>query len=340
MPDSPEPETFRQLQSGGGAAPTALTARYGAVQGKFMIPASGVSVEVYYFTLCPHCEYFLKYALGPLVEARLSSEQLSVRLVPVYPPLLQSVDSLDSCLARNDCHFALAPLCALKATGFRHQTGTSEPLLAGTRFALCDIAQTAEGHGRVPDATRACAQEAGIDADELQACAEGAEAMELLKAARDPLLSAMAQLHDKAGWMEPPGMPWVFVNGQLLDCMGDGARCTGVLQPTGEVTRLPAEATLLELVCSKLNPAPPQCAGGAAVVTDAAEQKLAEEAKACENCAEVTPFNWQDGSANQGGHGETWAFGVGVVAAIALVIFGVCAASRHDTHTDESMPAE
>eukprot|EP00411_Alexandrium_monilatum_P106915 CAMPEP_0175774712 /NCGR_PEP_ID=MMETSP0097-20121207/73747_1 /TAXON_ID=311494 /ORGANISM="Alexandrium monilatum, Strain CCMP3105" /LENGTH=153 /DNA_ID=CAMNT_0017085187 /DNA_START=48 /DNA_END=505 /DNA_ORIENTATION=- len=114
---------------------------------------------------------------------------------------------------------------------------------------------------------------------------------------------SMGLLHNKAGFQEPPSMPWVFLNGDLLLC-DDGRTCTAVQAPTGD-RLLPAPGSLLSIVCSHLDdPQPPGClhtdglvqaaqgranedAGG-----ESAEQVAVKRAQACQNCGEVGAFRW------------------------------------------------
>uniref|UniRef100_A0A7S4PY61 Sulfhydryl oxidase n=1 Tax=Alexandrium monilatum TaxID=311494 RepID=A0A7S4PY61_9DINO len=267
-------------------------------------PAQGprVSVEVYYYTLCPHCEYFLKLGMRPLVEAGLPGSLVQITLLPIYPPLLRWVEDRGQCLAHEDCFTALAPLCALKAVPAPAPADSPE-LLSGARFAECDISYTAAGRGRDLAETRGCAEAAGLAWSELWGCANGTEASALLRSGSHNLIMSMGLLHNKAGFQEPPSMPWVFLNGDLLLC-DDGRTCTAVQAPTGD-RLLPAPGSLLSIVCSHLDdPQPPGClhtdglvqaaqgranedAGG-----ESAEQVAVKRAQACQNCGEVGAFRW------------------------------------------------
>lgn len=271
-------------------------------------PTTGsVSVEVFYFTLCPHCEYFMRLGLSALVEAQLPGDMVKVNIVPMYPPLLQAIDQPDKCRANNECHFALAPLCAFRETSFEGLPADSPALLKATRFVNCDITSTAEGRGRDSVATRACAEQAKLPwagATGLQACAEGSEGIGLLKVGSTPLRAAMQRLHNVMGFQEPPSMPWIFLNGELLTCDGQGSLCTAKQMPSGDQP-LPKPGTILELVCGKLDPQPQACANAGVVQKQVqskaeqeaggakAEQQAEEKAKACENCVEVGAFQWK-----------------------------------------------
>jgi len=286
-----------------------LTGKYEQLTVPMNTPISAkgfqASVEVYYYTLCPHCEYFLKLGLMPLIEAQLPGSQVQVTVLPIYPPLLRWVDDRSQCLAREDCLTALAPLCALKAAS---QPGPADSLalLRGSRFAVCDISFTASGQGRDPTATRGCAETAGLAWNELQGCAEGPEAATLLQSGSRNLMSAMDLLHFKTGFQDPPSMPWVFLNGDLLLC-DDGKTCTAVQTPAGEQP-LPASGSLLSLVCSSLNPQPPGCLNADALAQAAqeqaykddggksAERRAVKRAQECENCVEMGAFRWHSPS--------------------------------------------
>jgi len=301
-------------------------------------------LQVFYFTLCPHCEYFIRLSLIPLVEAQLPGDRVHINVVPMYPPMLQALNKPDMCKAKDACRLALAPLCAFRQTSLAPTPADSPQLLQSVRFAACDISNTAEGKGRTPDATKACADSAGLvweGTDGLQACTDAEESMDLLTAGSKSLLSAMEQLHNVIGFTEPPSMPWVLLDGDLLSCDGDGATCTATQTPSGDQP-LPQPGSLLELVCRKLNPAPPVCsntvalaqqnAGGSSAALKKAEEKAAE----CENCDEVGTFHWR-WRRPAAGETESWSLLlpwpgplVGV-AFLALGLSATLAAWRHRT---------
>jgi len=294
-----------------GASPAGVMSKYQQLPAATAVPpaapaqapvqAAPVSLEVYYYTLCPHCLYFLKLGLAPLVEAQLPGSQVQITLLPVYPPLLQYLDNRELCLQHEDCHLAMAPLCGLKAAA-QPGPADSTALLAGTRFAACDITHTAVGQGRDPAATKACAEAASLPWEELQACAEGPESQALLQKGSRNIMAAMNLLHGKTGYQDPPSMPWVLLDGDLMLCE-DGKACTAVQTPSGDVP-LPAPASLLSLVCKKLNPQPVGCASEGALMQQAldqaykeaggaaAEKAAVKKAKACQNCEEVGSFHW------------------------------------------------
>jgi len=263
-----------------------------------------VTLEVYYFTLCPHCMYFLKLGLAPILEAQLPGNLVQITLLPVYPPLLRFMQNRVACMEHSDCRLALAPLCALRAVPKPAPANSSE-LLRGARFAACDIGITATTHDRAPGTMKVCADVAALPVDHLQACEAGAQAMDVLSSGRAPLLAAMELLHGKTGFQDPPSMPWVLLNGNLLECE-DGKLCTHTRTPSG-LQPLPMPATLLDVVCAKLNVQPQGCLKRASLVKQAEERVIQEaggkaaaqsavaKAKDCENCAEVDRFHWDRG---------------------------------------------
>merc|ERR1712217_728894 len=114
------------------------------------------------------------------------------------------------------------------------------------------IAATAGDLGRNPDATKDCAEEAGFPwhgPEGLKLCSEGHEAFDIMYSAAyaDNVIAAMHRLKN-ARFKEPPRMPWIFLNGDLLTCMAED--CIAVhtskgdrpLNNPGRVpSRMPAE---------------------------------------------------------------------------------------------------
>jgi len=248
------------------AAPAASPRVVGMYEQRALVDSEPILLEVFYFTLCPHCEYFLTKSLLPLVEAQLPGDKVQIHVVPMYPPLLQAIRHPETCKTSDVCHLALAPLCAFHATSLRPWPADSPELLRGTRFAVCDIADTAAGRGRDDARTANCASKAGISWEGkhgLRECAEGSKSIDLLGLGSRLLLPAMTHLYNDAGFKEPPSMPWVMVDGKLLSCDGPNATCAHEVVPNGTRPLPTSEAgTLLELVCKKLrDPSIKGCAG-------------------------------------------------------------------------------
>lgn len=252
-----------------------------------------VSVQVFYFTLCPHCQDFLRAGLLPLVEAGLPGVQLSA--LPMYPPMLPMASAPpDGCLADAACSLALAPLCALSAELAQPAPASDPRLASGVRFAACDMDTTATGAQRSDAVAEECARQANLTwsgANGVQACAQGTRAFELLSAAGSVLEEAMYHVHDDIGMQAPPSMPWVLVDGDLY--YWEGGVCLEKTRPGGERTRIEPPASLLRIVCDKLSSTEPAC-GAAADQPAATAQAKTRSAENCENCAEVGVFRWGD----------------------------------------------
>ncbi|CAK0836806.1 unnamed protein product, partial [Prorocentrum cordatum] len=281
-----------------------------------------VSVQVFYFTLCPHCQDFLRAGLLPLVEAGLPGVQVSA--LPMYPPMSDGASAPpDGCLADAACSLALAPLCALSAELAQPAPASDPHLLSGIRFAACDMDTTAAGALRSGAVAEECARQANLTwsgAGGVQACARGARAFELLGAAGSTLEEAMYHLHDDIGMQAPPSMPWVLVDGDLY-YWEDGV-CLEKTVPGGERTPVEPPASLLRVVCGRLGSAAPAC-GAAADPPAATGPAQTRSAEKCENCAEVGAFRWGDSWARPRGSQQLRApLGLSIALACAALLAG------------------
>jgi len=160
----------------------------------------------------------------------------------------------------------------------------------------CDIGFTAGGLGRDPDVTRDCARKAGIEWEVLEACTKGPKVFDIMysTAYANTVVTAMHRLQ-KAEFEQPPSMPWIFLDGQLLTCGGEG--CVAVQTPFGRQA-LPEPGSLLALACARLDPQPEACKDIQQTMKPAeakaeSSRLAAERAKSCENCAEVGRFRWK-----------------------------------------------
>jgi len=215
------------------------------------------------------------------------------------------MSSPDQCMATSACRFALAPLCALREAYPLAADGDSEALRHGARFAVCDIANTAGGSGRNREKTEDCTKKAGLrwgGRDGLKSCAQGPEAFGVMYSPdyANKVIAAMHRLR-KQKWKEPPGMPWIFLNGELLRCEGDAASCSAWKTPRGD-KKLQEKTSLLDLVCARLDPRPKACDEALARLArqereeegrGGGRQPEEEHAPACESCVEVGMFHWQ-----------------------------------------------
>lgn len=252
-----------------------------------------INVEVYFLTTCPHCLDIIRLSVTPLIEAKLPGDKVQLTLLPV----LKGMSNPVSCRATHACQLALAPLCALKATLPQPAPADSPELRRGAQFVACDIAATAGDLGRKPDARKDCAEEAGFPwngAGGLQKCAQGHEAFDIMYSAAyaDNVIAAMHRLKN-ARFKEPPRMPWIFLNGDLLTCMAEN--CIAIHTSDGD-RPLKRPGSLLYLVCTQLQGAQPDACKNV-TSTDARNSSnktdVVNQTEACENCMEVGTYHWQ-----------------------------------------------
>mmetsp|Transcript_102334 Transcript_102334/g.270801 ORF Transcript_102334/g.270801 Transcript_102334/m.270801 type:complete len:463 (-) Transcript_102334:390-1778(-) len=272
-----------------------------------------VLLEVFYKISCPHCAAFLAAALAPLASAGLPPGRVKITVLPMIRPL----ESTEACLEDPLCAGALPPLCALKGTLPPPVDLASQELPSVLKYLACDVLRPG-GEPLTADLVAACAAEAGLDAVELGRCAAGPEVFDLLFSEHyaGRILAAIHRLQS-SGFPDHIAMPWVFLDGQLLQCSGDG--CTGVVQPSG-VTPLPQPGSLLYLVCSKLEPQPAACADVHGY--EASHALVPAGVSECLSCVETTAFRWSSlGGRGRGGGlgGRRWHRAAGLCADLGLL---------------------
>uniref|UniRef100_A0A7S2DJD5 Gamma-interferon-inducible lysosomal thiol reductase n=1 Tax=Alexandrium andersonii TaxID=327968 RepID=A0A7S2DJD5_9DINO len=276
-------EFFRQLEDGGAV---------GTEETVSMVAKPQVSFEFYYLTTCPHCLTLIQHAVRPLIQARLPGDKVRFTILPV----LKGMSNREQCMETGACHHALAPLCALRDTLPQPVPADSPELRRAVDFLACDLAFTADGLGNTPEVMQECARKAGLDWEAIDTCTKGPKVFDVMysTAYAKTIVSAMHRLQ-KASFAQPPSMPWVFLDGKLLTCGSEG--CIAEQTPSGEIA-LPKPGSLLALVCDKLESKPEACMGVQKSLDPTAveaEERLAEEARRCENCVEVGHFHWHVG---------------------------------------------
>merc|ERR1712060_218025 len=90
-------------------------------------------------------------------------------------------------------------------------------------------------------------------------------------------------------------MPWIILDGELLLCE-DGQMCTAVQTPADD-RPLSQPMSLLQLVCSKLEPRPSTCDNADHLVQQAQHKAgtgrfTVNNSKDCQNCEGVGSFQW------------------------------------------------
>mmetsp|Transcript_56336 Transcript_56336/g.155936 ORF Transcript_56336/g.155936 Transcript_56336/m.155936 type:complete len:260 (-) Transcript_56336:118-897(-) len=245
------------------------------------------------------------------------------------------MSSREVCMATDSCHYGLASLCALR--GSLASTGTrSDGLLHSARFIACDV-ENAVSSRRTATRTRACSERAGLKwrgGGGLESCANGPEAFSVMYSPEyaSRLLLALRRLR-KRKWKNAPGMPWVFLNGDLLRCDGEASECCAWRRPAGDEA-LDNPGSLLALICARLDPKPPGCptearhgsSGGCRAAPRSAEgpdPTVPPQESACESCVEVGGFRWsrhpQPGAPAAGPAALACAATLSVAAAAGLV---------------------
>jgi hypothetical protein len=118
----------------------------------------------------------------------------------------------------------------------------------------------------------------------------------------------------KAHFDAPPGMPWIFLNGDLLHC--GSKECTAIRTPEGDQP-LDKPGSLLFLACSKLDPMPEICQE---VHQSGRRSSQEQEVDGCESCAEVGVLRFDSNRRALQLPFHVFAIAGGVIFA---VIFGV-----------------
>merc|ERR1719424_79050 len=111
----------------------------------------------------------------------------------------------------------------------------------------------------------------------------------------DSVVSAMHRLTD-AMFTEPPSMPWIFINGQLVACDEFGT-CSAVPGFKSSGDRGKGSGSLLELVCDRIGDGDGKEQCDRALASERHEAKEDPEPKPaqiaqCENCYAVGGPRW------------------------------------------------
>jgi hypothetical protein len=143
------------------------------------------------------------------------------------------------------------------------------------------------------NAIKSCAKLAGLSwngTSGLASCVAGSEAFNIM---HDPsyavnVIVAMRRFR-KAKFHAPPGMPWIFMDGELLKC--GGSECTAIQTPEGD-RPLKQPGSLLFLVCSRLDPPMPDICQD--VHQPGRHRKEDQQVTRCETCVEVGVFRFDN----------------------------------------------
>merc|ERR1711972_667462 len=108
----------------------------------------------------------------------------------------------------------------------------------------------------------------------------------------DNVIAAMHRLKN-ARFKEPPRMPWIFLNGNLLTCMAE--KCIAVHTSRGDQP-LNKPGSLLYLVCAQLQGAQPDACRNVTPIdigNASKNEDTVNQTEACENCIDVGTYHWQ-----------------------------------------------
>jgi len=257
-----------------------------------------VTLEVWYTTHCPNCQELIHYGLLPLVEAGLPGDQVEILAHPwrngqngpdgLYQPVPGDFTSIGHMCAFRDALPMPAPI-------------DSPSLKSAVKFLACDMDDLIiPGVKRDANSVSKCADAAGLHwdgPDGIKACAEGgpnAKGYELMhsRAYTDLVQAASSHIQVEAV------TPFVFLNGDLLECSGP-THCVATVNQQGQLVPLATPGSLLEVICSMLSPKPAACVADGTSAAGESSAATTTEKKfhpACENCAEVGKFHWAPSS--------------------------------------------
>jgi len=201
-----------------------------------------LTIAIFYSTGCPFCRSFIQEGLGALLSVGLPGSAVKVNLVPM-DPVSQRREQL--CLLRK-IHLQSV---AVDARSLRQ-------ILA---FLSCYLAL--DSRDRAGELQ--CADQVGESWSDIEHCAKGEEGQQLEKIAMVET-RYVNRLLGRRGFQKPPGIPWIFVDGNLLQC--SGRMCSHMVMPgrDGELVEGGGSISFVEYVCKLLSPAPAACSSSAA----------------------------------------------------------------------------
>jgi hypothetical protein len=257
--------------------------------------AKQVSLEVYYGANCENCLAFVEQGLMPVLRAGLPGTNVRLTLLPWMAGRLDA-DGLYTPTQHDETVFP--HICTLRSF-LRGGPIDAVGLVHGAEFVACDLHTTASpgAYYRDEATLRRCANSSGLSwdgPDGIKDCAEGgrrARAFGLMRS-----VSYAAKLAATSSYFGPLSVvtPFVYVNGGWLECSGPNV-CSAIWAEDGR-RPLAKPGSLLDAVCSQLNPQPAACRA------TESQHGLALEAQSrfnrhCENCVEVGTVHWDKHSA-------------------------------------------
>jgi len=201
-----------------------------------------LTIAIFYSTGCSFCLAFIQEGLGALLSIGLPGSAVKVSLVPMDP------------VSQRREH-----LCLLRKTRLHSVAVDAGSLRQIHAFLSCYLAL--DSRDRVGE--RQCADQVGESWSDIEHCAKGEEGQHLQKIALVET-GYVKRLLGSRGFQTPPGIPWIFVDGNLLRC--SGWMCNHMVMPgrDGELVEGGGSISFVEYVCKLLSPAPAACSSSAA----------------------------------------------------------------------------
>jgi len=252
-----------------------------------------VSLEVYYGAQCENCLAFVEQGLMPVLHAGLPGTNVRLTLLPWMAGRLDA-DGLYTPTRHDETVFP--HICTLRSF-LRGGPIDAVGLVHGAEFVACDLHTIAMPGSYRDEATlKRCANSSGLSwdgPDGIKDCAEGgrrARAFGLMQS-----VSYAAKLAATSSYFGPLSVvtPFIYVNGGWLECSGPNI-CSAIWAADGR-RPLAKPGSLLDAVCSQLNPQPAACQ--AAKSQHELALKPQSRFSHCENCVEVGTVHWDKHSA-------------------------------------------
>jgi len=165
-------------------------------------------------------------------------------------------------------------LCVLRNTRLQSVAVDAHSLRQNLAFLSCYLAL--DSRDRVGD--QQCADQVGESWSDIERCATGDEGQRLERMALVET-GYVNRLLGSRGFKTPPGIPWIFVDGNLLRC--SGRMCSHMVMPgrDGELVEGGGSISFVEYVCKLLSPVPAACSS-----SSAQSQVQWTPLKKCEKC--------------------------------------------------------
>mmetsp|Transcript_74394 Transcript_74394/g.197620 ORF Transcript_74394/g.197620 Transcript_74394/m.197620 type:complete len:293 (-) Transcript_74394:50-928(-) len=224
-------------------------------------------------------------ALVPLLNSGLTGDQLEVIMMPWYTGKFLPSGLYNADKGSYYDQLTFPHLCALKPTLPQPAAANAPGLVSAAKFISCDMGYIQSASGRTEETMQSCAAQSGLAMEPFQTCKRSDEGYNIMRGA-----DFAAKIHSVLD-RTIEAAPYVFVNGDMLECPGYSyCSSTWVPMTDGKYGHkpLPRPGDFLTVVCSAMDPAPAACAA----VLSGAHPQAVKPTPACENCEEVLPSGW------------------------------------------------